>query len=252
MYTSSAVKRGLLLLGSFAIAYNLSVLLHELCHLAAAYLTGGTCDGIYINPFSWSYSYSSSPNPLLHTIAGPFGSNFFGVIPFCLAWRWFRPFLVPFLIIGPVILIFNGGYLLLDTLMRSGGDACSMIDQGVSPMLVIIAAMVLLLAGLGLSVLFVRKTRLLLGNFKGRLITVSLGIVPYLAAMAAWNYFYNRSEIMLWLTYAVLGTVSILLAAIPSYRRIIQSDQPYPLRWRGVITVNLFAVGLVVFFLLTG
>ncbi len=167
MHTSSTVKRGLLLLGSFAIAYNFSVSLHELCHLLAAFLTGGTCDGIYINPFSWSYSKFTSPSPFLVTIAGPFGSNFFGVIPFCLAYRWYRPVLMPFLLIGPVILIFNGGYLLIDTLMQSEGDACSMIVQGVSPMLVIIAAMVLLLAGLGASVLFIRRTSLLLANLKG-------------------------------------------------------------------------------------
>ncbi len=252
MHTSSVIKRGLLLLGSFAIAYNFSVSLHELSHLLAAFLTGGTCDGIYINPFSWSYANGTSPNPLLFTTAGPFWSNFFGLIPFCMAWRWYRSVLMPFLLIGPVMLFFNGGYLLIDTLMQSGGDGCSMINQGVSPMFVIIAAMVLLLAGLGLSVLFVRRTRLLLANFKGRLITLSLGIVPYLATVAAWNFFYNRPEIMLWLTYAVLGTVSILLAAMPSYRRVIQSDQPHPLRWRGVITVNLSAIGLVAFFLVTG
>lgn len=250
MNTFSAIKHGLLILGSFAIAYNISMLLHESCHLSAALLTGGTCDGLYINPFSWSYSKATSPNPFLLVMAGPFGSSILGVIPFYLAYNWYRPVLLPILLIGPVILIFNGGYLFIDTLMRSGGDGCFMIEKGLSPILIIIIAIALLLAGLGLSILVIRRTGMLWGDFKDRLITLSLGIMPYIAAMLIWNLFYNHSEIMLWLIYVVFGVISIVLSAIPPYRHIIPSNQPYPLQRKVILMINLFAISLISFFCL--
>ena len=42
MKNTQTVKQSLLLFGSFGIAYNLAVFLHELSHGLAAILTGGT------------------------------------------------------------------------------------------------------------------------------------------------------------------------------------------------------------------
>lgn len=251
MLHTSIIKRGLLLSGSLAIAYNLSVLLHELCHLIPAYFTGGRCGGIYINPFSWSYSSSSSPYPLLTISAGPFGSAVIGLILFFLIYRWYRAFLLPFFMAGPISLLYNSGYLLIDILMQSGGDACSLVEKGVPQVLVIIAAMVLLVAGLWVSLLFINKTGLLAADFKGRLMILSLGIVPYLAAIVAWNYFYNRSEIMLWLAYAGLGTVFIIVSAAITFKnRKMLSGNAGSLRWREVVAVDVLAMGFVVFLLI--
>ncbi len=70
MTSNDAVKRGLLLLGSFAIAYNASEFLHELGHALAAWMTGGQVFGIVVHPFNWSFCYAVSPYPLFLTAAG--------------------------------------------------------------------------------------------------------------------------------------------------------------------------------------
>lgn len=245
---SSVIKRGLLLLGSVAIAYNLSMLLHEFCHSMAAYLTGGNFGSILINPFSWSYSFSYSPSPLMHRMAGPYGSSIVGLILFLPFYRWFRSFLLPFILIAPISLISDGSYLLIDTIMKSGGDACAMIKLGVPKAVVILSAIVLLLAGAGVALLAIRKTGMLSTNFKNRLAIMSLGVLPYSAITLIWNHFNNSSEIILWSAYAAFETVAVfVLAAIPFILRKMLPNKRSAIRWREVVMVNVFAVGFVLF-----
>ena len=80
MTTKEAVKRALLLLGSYAIAYNTSTFLHELGHAVAAWLSGGQVFGITLHPFSWSYSYAVSLNPVFLTAGGVLFSSLAGVL----------------------------------------------------------------------------------------------------------------------------------------------------------------------------
>ncbi len=248
--TIASIKKGLLLLGSFIIAYNMEVFLHELCHATAAWISGGDVSGIVINPFSWSYSYSHSPYLLFHTAAGPLGSSLLGLLLFVILFRWTKTWLLPLLLIGPLSFIDSGEYLLVDTIMLSGGDACSLIEYGVPSFILIVSGLLLLIVGLILAFLLIKRIGLLDTNFKDRLITFTIGIIPYLLAMLIWNYFYNYLEIMLWLTYAVSGTLlTLFVAAIPIQSLMKTSKQPYSVSWKAVTVVNLIAIALIVFLL---
>lgn len=249
MNVISAIKRGLLLLGSLTITYNLAQLLHEICHSMVAFSTGGTVGRILIHPFTWSYASSTTEYPFIRTLAGPLGAIVCGMLIFLLLCLWVKSFLLPLLLIGPLVLIHNGGYLLVDILMKSGGDACSMAENGIPPFVIIIAGVIFLLAGFALAVRLSRKTGLLVAVFKYRMITLALGIIPYLLTTLTWNFLYNRSEIMLWLTYAVSGSAfTVLLAAIP-VKKTASKPHP-PVGWKTIISIDLLAVAFLVFLLI--
>ena len=122
MTNREAVKRGLLLLGSFAMAYNASEFLHELGHALAAWMTGGWVSTIVVHPFSWSYCQAFSPKLVFFTAAGVVFSSVAGVLIFLSLIRWPKPSLLPLLLIGPITLINNGEYLLIDLIVQSDGD----------------------------------------------------------------------------------------------------------------------------------
>ena len=252
MCNNDILKQGLLVSGSFAITFVLSLVLHEGCHCIAAFLTGGICHGIYINPFSWSYAYASSPYALTFNLAGPFGSSFMALLPFYLALKYYRPVFMPFLMLGPFIQFFNGGYMLIDILMKAGGDGCALIDKGMAIFAVAVSALLLILIGLCLAILFIQKSKLDLSTFKKRFITFIIGGGPYLIAIESWNLIYNRAEALLWSVCVLIGLLSILFASFLPYRKIQMCDNYQPVLFRDITTVFIVASALIGFFLTAG
>lgn len=245
-----AVKRGLLLFGSFSIASNISIVLHELGHATAAWLSGGRVFGITLHPFSWSYCYAVSPNPVFLAAGGVLFSSLAGVLLFMCLMRWPKPYLLPLLLIGPITLINNGDYLLVDYLVKSGGDACSLTALGIAPLIIIVVSIVSLVLGFAFSVQLVRKANLLEGNFKMRLAVIGLGILPYSLMAFVWNFFFNRSEALIWLTYTASETVlCVLFAAVTHLRKTQKQELSFSIGWMTVNAVNTIAVLLVVFLL---
>ena len=248
--TKESFKKGLLLLGSFPIAYELSLLLHELCHAGAAWISGGQVFGITINPFSWSHSYSISPSPFFHIAAGVVGSSILAFLIFLLLIHWDQEWLLPLMLIGPIALLVNGEYLIMDIVKRSGGDACHLMDMGVPFYTVLSMGTIFLITGFILLFLLVRKIGLLDTNFGNRLLILTIGIIIPLLSLPIWNFFYNRSEIMLWLTYAGSGTaLTLLFAAISAWFRPKDSAIPPPVKWKTVAGINLTMIALTAFLL---
>lgn len=250
MKNTQSIKQGLLLLGSFSIAYNISEFLHELGHAIAAWSTGGSVLGIVVHPFNWSYCYSFCQYPLFHTSAGVGISSVIAVLLFFALFRWAKIRLLPLLLIGPITLINNGDYLLVDTLVRSGGDACSLIDQGVHPAIIITTSIILLMSGFVLAILLIRKTGLLSTCFRNRLITLILGIIPYTFTALVWNYIFDRSAALEWLAYTVSAFfLTVLFAALPNriWKTVI--SKPHMVTWKPIIVINCISIGLLVFLL---
>jgi hypothetical protein len=164
------IKQGLLLLGSFSIACDFSTIAHELSHGTAAILTGGSFAGIILNPFSWSYCYSYTSNQLVHGVAGAGGAILLGALLFCIFYHWARPWLLPLLLIGSVALLDNGSYFFIDIVMRSGGDACRLIDQGIPAAASASMGTLCIAEGFVPAILLIRKLGLLRFDFKGQLI----------------------------------------------------------------------------------
>lgn len=248
MNDSSPIKKGFLLLGSFIIAFQAAKFSHELCHIAAAYFTGGYVGGISIHPFSWSYAYVSSPNQIVLTVTGALGASLLGLIIFIFSYRSTKAWLMPVMLIGPVIFFENGGYYLIDTVMKSGGDACSLIRHGIPSVVIYAFAMILIIAGIISVTLLTKKTGLLTGKFKDRLIIFGIGIGSYILASLIWNLIFNRQEIALWSTYAAFESVLVLgVAAIPFKP---QSKNMEPAGWKSIITIDLIGIFIIVFLLM--
>ncbi len=158
MHDSSPIKRGLLFFGSFIIAYNASASLHELCHIAVACFTGNFATGISIHPFSWSYVSFDSPNSILTTAAGALGASLIGFITFICSYRFTKQWLMPVMLTGPIIFLYNGGYWLIDIVMKIGGDACRLIEYGIPSFIIYATALILIIAGVISFTLLIKKT----------------------------------------------------------------------------------------------
>lgn len=250
MSTGDAVKRGLLLLGSFAIAYNASEFLHELGHAIAAWMTGGWVSTIVVHPFNWSYCQAFSPKHLFFTAAGSVFSSVAGVLIFLSLIRWPTPRLLPLLLIGPITLINNGDYLLIDLIVQSDGDACRLVALGISPFVIVPGAVLLLLSGFFFAALLIRKTHLFEGGFTIRLVIVALGILSYLFAALVWNFFFNRSGTMEWLAYTASASVlAVLFAAIARPSKRQEPPHDAAVGWKFIAALNLSAVILIAFLL---
>lgn len=222
----SPVKMGLLLLGSFILAYLAAETLHELCHSGAAILTGGHSSGIVVDPFNWSYSSSYSfQHPVIHTAAGALGSSFIALFLFVLLIRWPKPVMLPLLLIGPITLINNGEYWAWDIITGSGMDACNLAEGGISPWLLLSAGIVQCILGIILAVYLMCRVGLTNQTFKNRLIVFAIGIIPYALAGVFWNW-YSGVEI-LW--DSAIG-YAVFFAVITGIFKTKKSTE-YNIRW---------------------
>lgn len=246
---NQTIKQGLLLLGSIAFTSDIASVLHELCHGIGAILTGGSFNGMTINPFSWCYCYCFSTNQLVLLSAGAIGAIAISVLLFVILYRWTNPYTLPLLLLGPVALIDNGAYYAVDIIARSGGDACRLIDKGISPIISVTTGILSMIAGAYLAILLIRKLNLLRFNFKKRLTILGLGIIPHTIAMLIWNGIYNRQEIGLWSIYSGISVLFVfILAAVPK-RLWIKSPDDLSITFKPVMVVNGIYALLLIFWI---
>ena len=239
------IQKGLLLLGSFAIAYILAEFLHELGHALSAWTTGGTVFGIYVHPFNWSYCSFTCDYPIYRSASGAGFSSIIAIMFFSVIIRWPKMWLLPLLLAGPITLINNGDYLLIDVLFKTGGDSCSLIGMGIPLWSILIVSAILLLAGFAMAFVLIRKIGLLTGTFGQRLTILTLGIVTYLVIAEIWNFFYDRNAISDWGAYTISGIVlTLIIAALPFWNTKKEEDQQI-ITWKPIIAINTIAVSLV-------
>jgi len=255
------LKAGLLLLGSFAFAYNMGTIFHELGHAVFAYCSGGSAS-MKIHPFSWSYTYYTSvvTHSLLSTWAGVGLGSIFALTLFAIVWKWRSPYTIFLLMIGVVECTTNGTYFVIDSLLNSGGDASVLIYHG-TPILLTIA-LGLIMIGIGIFLAIALLPIMGFSNSDGvkkRLLVFSIGILPYLLAMFIYHYFYNTDEIGLWAVYIALGIAIIValsfLSALAQKRiHILKRVTAKRISWPAVILNNVVAIILltVLFLLLQG
>jgi hypothetical protein len=244
----SPIKRGLLLFGSFIIAYNVSALLHELCHAAAGWFTGNYATGLSIHPFSWSYASFDSPISILTTAAGALGASLIGVILFVCCYRSTKQWLMPVMLMSPMIFLYNGGYWLIDIVMKAGGDACRLIEYGIPSFMLYATALILVISGVLSFIFLIKKMALLTGTFKDRLITLAVGIGTYIAALLTWHLLFNREEIGLWAACAAFGSVLILAMATVPFNA--QSKKMKAASWKSIIAIDLIGISIIVLLLM--
>jgi len=242
-----AVKTGLLLAGSFCIALLAAELLHELCHAAAALLTGGYFGKIVIDPFSWSHTYSSSPNhPIIFIAAGAIGSSIIALLLYILLIRWSKPIMLPLLLLGPVSLLENSMYWIVDTITGSGMDACNLINFGVPIPVVFLIGGLLFVIGIVLAIHLMRTIGVTNETFTIRLIILSIGILPYEIATLIWNWFFCREELHLWLIYSSSTVVLIIFIVVICKFFKTKKYKQFSPSWPTVIGLNIFSLAVTI------
>lgn len=219
---SRRVKSAVLLLGSFAVGYNVAHAIHELGHAAAVWMCGGSVTGLSLHPFSWSTIRYSVPTTLGIAAAGPGFAAMIGLLGLAIVRRWRSPWAVPFLVTSICTLVVNAAYLLVDGVLRAGGDATDLRTLGLP--LPILAAAGGILLGLGAVAALSLLPRLGLDaddGFGRRFFVLGAGIGSYLLAMFLYHAIFNAKEIALWSAFA--GTGMALIAAWATFSRAVES-----------------------------
>ncbi len=240
-------RLGLLLLGSFTIAYNTAQFLHEASHALAAILFGGYSGGILIHPFNWSYSFSACPeHAIFHVASGAIGSALIALLAYVVLIRWAKAWLLPLLLIGPITFLEGGAYWIVDVLYGSGGDACELIGLGVPSLAVLCTGAILLAVGVAMVFHLMCVIGIAAETFRARLKILLIGISSYSVAGLAWNWFYACSEFTMWLIYFLSETGLVIFVAVFAGLFRISKRRPLSSGWATVIVINLLALGLVI------
>jgi len=217
------IRSGLLILGSFAFAYNASLALHECGHAVAMMLTGAGVERITLHPFSWSYAYAASvptvPNgEAIATWAGPLGGAAIGIVLLLVVWRWRSTSLFPLLLLGAICLLHNGFYLITDTVLAGGGDATDLIQLGTPTWFVVLTGALLAIAGMACAVAIIPFMGLRSSaSCMQWVATLSLGFVPYLVAMLLFHVVTGSTDVERWIIKLGAGIAAVPLFAVATW-----------------------------------
>lgn len=206
----------ILLIGGFAIAYNIAIALHEFGHTIAVVFSGGQIKEYVLNPFSWSWNLGQNVSNIIFTAWG--GVTFgllFALIPLLLIFKirttWFV-FLCK--LIAACALMINGIYLLAGTLLNFG-DGGELARLGISPTIIIILGVTYLL----ISMAFWSNLQYHLGFNKHtplnkRILVITAGFAPYMLIIFLYNLLHNSNQIIIWGGLAAVGMFMAFLIAI--------------------------------------
>ena len=242
----------LFLFGSFCIGYNIAIAFHELGHAFAMILDGGGIQEYYLNPFSWSWNLGQNLNNLLFTAWGgvTFGLLFALLPAISLIWIKSNFLRIPILVLAGSAFLINGIYLLMGVFLNIG-DGGELMHYGVSSAFILFLGLVYFIIALFLWILIQQ----LLGlhsqvTFTKRLIILCCGITPYLLMIFVYNFLFNHEQLLLWSSYAVLGTVTCLLFSISGHFWVKLYSRFHALTFQNssykpVALVNLIAVVII-------
>jgi len=149
--SSQTIKSILLLAGAFVFAFLLGEMVHDsghyLCHLAY----GNAEAQVHFDPFGGTHIIGADglSNKILGvtSAAGPLSNLTIALTSFLLLWRIRRPILLPLLLWGPVAMIQEGVTFSLG-LLTPGGDGEWIAMLGVPQPIILMAGIILLIAGI--------------------------------------------------------------------------------------------------------
>lgn len=207
MIKGKEVRSMLVLLGGFALAYNLTIALHELGHATTVLIGGGAVQQFVLNPFSWSWNLGQNIPDIRFTAWG--GVTFglaFTLFPLVFL-HWIRSNTGRFLLklLAACGLLINGIYLLAGV-MGGFGDGGELARLGVAK------GWVIMLGAAYLAASFVPWSNLQshLGldartSYPARLRVMLGGITPYMLAILVYNAVFNPGQMAIWGGFAVAG-----------------------------------------------
>jgi len=214
-------RSSLLLLGSFALGFNATTLLHEVGHVLSLWAIGGRVDRIALHPFSWSYTFfASAPKyPAFVTASGSLFGVLSGLVLVAVVRRLRAAWTAPVLAAGVCCVVGNGTYLCIDSIMQGGGDATSLVRAGAPWGVVFYVALLILLVGFELS--FMLLPRVGVGDsvsLTGRMAVLCCGVGAYFIGMFVHNLIWDRAAFVFWLGYSVIFMAVLTVMTLLSVR----------------------------------
>ncbi len=217
--TQRFAKLSLFIFGSFSFGWILGIVLHELGHAVAMWLTGGIVDRITITPFSWSYTYyGSTPKyPQFTTWSGTLLGSLFGAIILLISSKKATPYVVPFLFMGVSPMLNGGGYYVIDPFISKRGDPTSLVRSGV-PMYIVLGVGILLLAlGAYLVVRYIHWSGIeQQDSLQERLIIFGSGILPYFVLAMLYSMVFEPDDMMQSVIVILMVLLFVVLVAFVS------------------------------------
>jgi hypothetical protein len=203
-------------MGTFIIGYNLTIAFHELGHGLAVLIDGGQIQEYYLNPFSWSWNLGKNVNNPIFTAWG--GVTFGLIIPLIpiIFLKKTRSWLVKTTIIitaGCAFLI-NGIYLLIGIFLKIG-DGGELLQYGTPPVLIGLLGFLYLTISFIIWIwvqpwLDLKKD----SSFIRRLYIFLGGLGPYMILILIYNYLFNKTQLTIWASFAIVGVILSILFAI--------------------------------------
>ena len=212
------IKQSILfLLGGFAIAYNLSIALHELGHAIMYPIAGEQMNEFVLNPFSWSWASGERLNVTV-LWGGVTLGLFLALIPWMLTYM-IRSSLFRFLskILAACAFLINGIYLSMGAVFGFG-DGGDLVFTGTHSAFIIGLGFLYIL----ISFLFWSDLQLHMGMdghtvFGRRALVVLGGIFPYMAVIFFYNLIHNPQQITMWGGLAGAGLLAALLISVAGH-----------------------------------
>jgi len=227
---NDSFEKILLLLGGFAVTFNIAIAFHELGHTIAYLIDGGQVSEFVLNPFSWSWAEAQNLNNRIFALWGgvTFG-QILAIIPLVFILK-IKSAIYKFLakLLAACAFLINGLYLSAGAIMNFG-DGGTLVYLGVSSSLIIIIGLIYLL----ISFAFWSDLQRHIGMnrqtvLKNRIKIVTGSITPYMIIIIIYNLLHNSTQIIMWGGLAVFGILSAFLIAFLGdlwNRHVIKNNQ---------------------------
>ncbi len=253
-----SLQQFLIVAGAFVLAYNGSMLVHELGHAAAVRGTGGHVQSISISPLTWSVTkYQAVPELRAATWGGFLFGTGVPLVAFLALWCLKSRLSFWALMLAVVALMSNGAYLLVGAATGTG-DAATLLKMGTSIRTLYIAGAAMVAAALPLAL----PAGALLGIGRGRagfektLMVLGLPIFLYLLTIVAFNLLLSSGEWRTWTTAIGAGSaLALALATVVHLAAgVVDGDETrcraVPLGWAAAIGSLLAGAAVIVLELL--
>jgi small basic protein len=243
------VKRALFVFGSFSFGWVLGIVLHELGHALAMWLTGGIVERITITPFSWPYTYyGSAPRyPQFTTWAGLLIGSALGLVVVFGVRKRTTPYLLPFLFAGLAPMLNGGGYYLVDTFVSKQGDATDLIRAGVPEYVVIGAGILFLAVGAGFVIRYAYRLGLTPREaFLERALLLASGVLPFFVLSLIYTSAVEPEDLMTGVLAIAIASFFVVLVAWASLKYANPDRAATEVEWVHALYAALLGLAAIV------
>ena len=197
---SPVINSVLLFFLSYCLGVLLHCMIHELGHVFAIWMQGGTMTGFYFHPFNSCLNSSTYvPNHILLYAGGAFLGLPFTIVFMIIALKYRSPVMFPFIVTGSFGFLHTGIWMIKAIASpETATDYTYMIELGTPGLIIFIAGVLYILFGVFSRIYFLplagidHKVKL-----RTRIAIYLLGIIPWYILHGLYNIAFNNSTLII-------------------------------------------------------